>query len=145
MNIKVKKLYEHAILPHRATVDSAGADLCACLTEPVTIVPNQTVKIGTGIAIELPSGYAAFVYGRSGLGVKHNITPANCVGVVDADYRGELIVGLRNSSQTEFVVNPGDRIAQMVIAPVVMSTFEEVQELTDTQRGSGGFGSTGIS
>ena len=80
MNIKVKKLREQAILPHRATSDSAGADLCACLTEPVTIEPNHTVMIGTGLAIEVPSGYAAFVYGRSGLGVKHNITPANCVG-----------------------------------------------------------------
>lgn len=144
MNIKVKKLHEHAVLPHRATVDSAGADVCACLAEPVTIAPNETVKIGTGIAIELPSGYAAFVYGRSGLGVKHNITPANCVGVVDADYRGELIVGLKNSSNIDFIVNPGDRIAQMVIAPIVMSTFEEVEELSDTQRGTGGFGSTGI-
>lgn len=144
MNIKVKKLNEHAVLPHRATVDAAGADLCACLTQPVTIAPNQTVKIGTGIAIEVPCGYAAFVYGRSGLGVKHNITPANCVGVVDADYRGEIIVGLKNSSNVDFVVNPGDRIAQMVIAPVAMSTFEEVKQLSDTDRGSGGFGSTGL-
>ena len=113
MNIKVKKLREQAVLPHRATSDSAGADLCACLTEPVTIEPNHTVMIGTGLAIEVPSGYAAFVYGRSGLGVKHNITPANCVGVVDADYRGEMMVGLKNSSDKAFIVNPGDRIAQM--------------------------------
>ena len=145
MNIKVKKLCKQAVLPHRATSDSAGADLCACLTEPVTIEPNHTVMIGTGLAIEVPSGYAALVYGRSGLGVKHNITPANCVGVVDADYRGEMMVGLKNSSDKAFIVNPGDRIAQMVIAPVVMSVFEEAEELSDTDRGTGGFGSTGIS
>jgi len=144
VNIKVKKLQEQAILPYRATSDSAGADLYACLTEPVTILPNQTVKIGTGIAIEIPSGYAAFVYGRSGLGVKYNVAQANCVGVVDADYRGELIVALKNSAQVAFTIHPGDRIAQMVIAPVVMSDFIEVADLSETKRGTGGFGSTGI-
>ena len=145
MHIKVKKLREQALLPHRATADAAGADLYACLTEAVTIAPGQTVLIGTGLAIEVPRGHAAFVYGRSGLGIKHNIAPANCVGVVDADYRGEMMVGLKNSSDREFVVNPGDRIAQMVIAPVAMAVFEEAEELSGTDRGTGGFGSTGIS
>ncbi len=144
MEIRVKALREGAVLPHRATRDAAGADLCACLDEPVAIAPGEIVMIGTGIAVEVPSGYAAFVYGRSGLGVKHGVAPANCVGVIDADYRGELKVGLRNGGQAAFTVNPGDRIAQMVIAPVVMSTFVQVEELSDTERGTGGFGSTGI-
>ena len=144
MQIRVKKLRETAILPQKATVDAAGADLYACIEQSKVIAPGQTVMIGTGIAVEVPSGYAAFVYGRSGLGIKHNITPANCVGVVDADYRGELMVGLKNSSAEHFTVNPGDRIAQMVIAPVAMPEFTQAEALTETVRGTGGFGSTGI-
>ncbi len=144
MIVRVKKLSPHAVLPHRATPEAAGADLHACLEEPVTIQPGETVKIGTGLAIETPPGYAAFLYGRSGLGVKHGIAPANCVGVCDADYRGEVIIGLHNHSPEAFTIQPGDRIAQVVIAPVLCAVFEETGTLSPTQRGEGGFGSTGI-
>ncbi len=145
MMVKVKRLFSEAILPHRATEYSAGADLYACIPEAVTVAPGETVKIGTGIALETPEGYAAFLYGRSGLGVKYGIAPANCVGVCDADYRGEVIIGLHNHSQESFVIHPNDRIAQVVIAPVLEAEFQEVEELSNTRRGSGGFGSTGIS
>ncbi len=145
MLVPVKKLSEKAMLPHRATEYSAGADLFACIPEPVDILPGQTVKIGTGLALEVPEGYAAFLYGRSGLGVKYGVCPANCVGVCDADYRGEVIIGLHNHSKEIFTVHPNDRIAQVVIAPVLDAVFEQTQELSDTVRGTGGFGSTGIS
>lgn len=145
MLVPVKKLSENAQLPHRATRYSAGADLFACIPGPVEILPGQTVKIGTGLAWEVPQGYAAFLYGRSGLGVKHGIAPANCVGVCDADYRGEVIIGLHNHSDEPFTVHPNDRIAQVVIAPVLEAVFEQAGELSDTSRGAGGFGSTGIS
>lgn len=142
--VKVKKLSPAAILPHRATASAAGADLHACIAEPVVIAPGQTVKIGTGLAVEVPPGYAAFLYGRSGLGVNHGLAPANCVGVCDADYRGEICIGLHNHSSQPFTVQPQDRIAQLVIAPVLEAVFEESEELSDTQRGTGGFGSTGM-
>ncbi|MCI9575143.1 MAG: dUTP diphosphatase [Clostridiales bacterium] len=145
MMVKVKKLSSEAVLPHRATEYSAGADLHACIPAAITIAPGETVKIGTGIALETPVGYAAFLYGRSGLGVKHGIAPANCVGVCDSDYRGEVIIGLHNHSQEPFIIQPNDRIAQVVIAPILEVEFQEAEELSDTQRGSGGFGSTGIS
>lgn len=144
MLIPVKKLSPQAILPCRATEDSAGADLYACISEPLEILPGCTVKIGTGLAMEVPHGYAAFLYGRSGLGVKNGIAPANCVGVCDADYRGEIIIGLHNHSSEPFTVRPNDRIAQVVIAPVLDAVFAETDELSETVRGSGGFGSTGI-
>lgn len=145
MLVKVKRLSPQAVLPCRATAGSAGADLYACIPAAVEILPGQTAKIGTGLALEVPKGYAAFLYGRSGLGVKYGIAPANCVGVCDADYRGEVMIGLHNHSSEPFTVQPHDRIAQVVIAPVVEAVFEEAEELSDTSRGAGGFGSTGIS
>ena len=144
MQILVKKCRDNAVLPSRETEQSAGADLYACLNaESVCIKPNEIVKIPTGIAIELPFGYAAFLYGRSGLGVNYGITPANCVGVVDADYRGEIIVGLQNNSSESYVVKNGARIAQMVISSVELVKFTEVDNLSVTVRNNGGFGSTG--
>ncbi len=143
-NIKIKKLNEKAVIPHRATTGSAGADLYACIEEAAVLSPGQLIKIPTGIAIELSEkNYAAFIFGRSGLGVKYGITLSNGVGVIDSDYRGEICVGLCNVSNKPYTIQPGERIAQMVIMPVVCVPFVEVDELSDTQRGSGGFGSSG--
>lgn len=139
----VKKLREDAILPKRATEGSAGYDLCASISEEREIAPGETVKIGTGIALGLQTNrYAVLIYARSGLASKFGIAPANCVGVVDSDYRGEVIVPLHNHGKEPFVVHPGDRIAQMVIAPVELPELLEVENLDETQRGFGGFGST---
>ena len=144
MIIKTRKIRDTAILPERKTIGSAGADLYANISDTVTIIPNQTVKIPTGIAIELPSeNYVGLVFGRSGLGIKNGIAPANKVGVIDSDYRGEIIVGLHNSSNEIFRVNPNDRIAQLAILPVLPVTYIEDDNLTDTERGENGIGSTG--
>ena len=145
MELKIKKLKENAKIPQRATNGSAGMDLYACIAESVTLAPGQLTVIPTGIAIELPDNTcAAFLYARSGLGVKHGICLSNGVGVIDSDYRGEITVGLCNVSKKSYIINPGDRIAQLVIMPVVKPTnITETDSLTDTQRGSGGFGSTG--
>ena len=143
--INIKRLRQGALLPRAGSPGSAGQDLCACLDNSIEIRPGETVKIPTGIAIQLPSsGLAAFVYARSGLGTKHNIVLANCVGVIDSDYRGEILVALINQSDRTFTVSPGDRIAQLVIGPVILPVWEESEALEDTQRGDGGFGSTGI-
>ncbi len=142
--VKVKKLKDNAVIPKRATEGSAGADLYACIDNPVELAPGKLVKIPTGIAIELAdSGMAAFLFARSGLGVKHGITLANSVGVVDSDYRGEICVGLCNVSDETYVIQPHERIAQMVIMPVICAEFIEAEELGDTERGEGGFGSSG--
>lgn len=142
--VKVKKLKENAVIPKRATDGSAGADLYACIDEPVVIEPSQLVKIPTGIAIELQrKDLGAFLFARSGLGVKYGITLSNGVGVVDSDYRGEICVGLCNVSDKPYTIQPGERVAQMVIMPVVLADFIEADELGDTQRGTGGFGSSG--
>ena len=142
--VKVKKLKENAVVPKRATAGSAGADLYACIDEPVVIGPSQLVKIPTGIAIELQrADLGAFLFARSGLGVKYGITLSNGVGVVDSDYRGEICVGLCNVSDKPYTIQPNERIAQMVIMPVVLADFAEADELGDTQRGTGGFGSSG--
>ena len=142
--VKIKKLRENAVVPKRATEGSAGADLYACCDDPVEIKPGSLVMIPTGIAIELPEkDLAAFLFARSGLGVKHGICLANGVGVIDSDYRGEIYVGLCNVSDKDYTVSPGERIAQMVIMPVVCAEFVQVQQLGETERGSGGFGSTG--
>lgn len=144
MNIKVKKLTSTAKLPERQTKGSMGADLHADIADSVVILPGKTVKIPTGIAIELgDENYGAFVFGRSGLGIKHGIAPANCVGCIDSDYTGEIIVGLHNSSEEAFTINPSERIAQLVIMPVVPANYVLADELSETERGSGGFGSTG--
>ncbi len=144
MTVKVKKLRENAVMPKRATEFSAGADLYACIDEPVTINPAELAKIPTGIAIELPqSDLAAFLFARSGLGVKHGITLSNSVGVVDSDYRGEICVGLCNVSDKPYTIQPNERIAQMVIMPVALADFIQADELNETKRGEGGFGSSG--
>ena len=130
--------------PSRATAGSAGLDLRACLDEPLTIAPRQLARIPTGVAIALPGPeYAALIFARSGLGVKHGISLSNGVGVIDSDYRGEIQVGLTNLSDTPYTIQPGDRIAQLVVTPVVVPAVEIVEELEDTGRGTGGFGSTG--
>ncbi len=141
--VKVKKLRENAVIPKIATEGSAAADLCAATEEAVTILPGGNAIIPIGIAISVPKGYAAFIFARSGLGIKHGIVPRNCVGVIDSDYRGEVCVGLQNHSDKPYVIEPGDRIAQMAIMPVMPVTFTEAEELSDTERGTGGFGSTG--
>ena len=142
--VKVKKLKENAVVPKRATIGSAGADLYACIDEPVTIEPGSLAMIPTGLAIELESSdFAAFLFARSGLGVKHGITLSNGVGVVDSDYRGEVCVGLCNVSNESYTISAGERIAQMVIMPVKPAEFVVADELSDTSRGEGGFGSTG--
>ena len=141
--IKVKKLRPGAQLPTYGTEFSAGADLYACLEEPVTIAPGETKKIPTGLAMEIPVGFAGLIYARSGLGTKQGLAPANKVGVVDSDYRGEFMVFLHNHSAETRTVSHGDRVAQLLVTPVFTPGFEETDELTDTARGAGGFGSTG--
>ncbi len=141
--VKVKKLRENAVIPKIATAGSAAADLCACIESELEIVPGGSAIVPVGIAIAVPEGYAAFIFARSGLGIKHGIVPSNCVGVIDSDYRGEVCVGLYNHSQKPYTVAPGDRIAQMAIMPVMPAVFTQCEELTDTERGTGGFGSTG--
>lgn len=141
--IRVKKLHPNAILPTYGSAEAAGADLYACLDEAVTIQPGEVYWVSTGIALEVPKGCAGLVYARSSLGAKRGLAPANKVGVVDSDYRGEVKVVLLNHSKQPQTLEPGERVAQFVITPVLTPAYEEVEELTDTSRGAGGFGSTG--
>ena len=141
--IRVKKLNEKALLPTYGSAEAAGADLYACLDAPVTVQPGETAWIPTGIALEVPKGCAGLVYARSGLGVKRGLAPANKVGVIDSDYRGQIHVVLLNHGKTEQTIQHGERIAQFLITPVLTPAYEEVEELSDTSRGTGGFGSTG--
>ena len=141
--VSVKKLRPNAILPTYGSVEAAGADLYACLDEPVTIGAGETVFIPTGIAMEVPKGCAGLVYARSSMGAKRGLAPANKVGVIDSDYRGEFFVALHNHGKESQEVCHGERIAQLLITPVFTPGFVEVSQLTETQRGSGGFGSTG--
>ena len=143
MNVAIKKLNKNAKLPAYGSEYAAGADLYACLDMPVVIAPGRTKVIPTGIALELPVGYAGLIYARSGLATKQGLAPANKVGVVDCDYRGEVMVALHNHSGEARTVNSGDRIAQLVITPYITAVFEEKKELSPTPRGAGGFGSTG--
>lgn len=144
MEIKIKKLNPNAKVPKRATSGSAGMDLYACIDEAITIAPGQLAVVPTGIAIALPdNSCAAFLYARSGLGVKHGICLSNGVGVIDSDYRGEICAGICNVSDKPYTIEPDERVCQMVIAPVLTPDIVEVSELDDTQRGKGGFGSTG--
>ena len=143
MKIPVKKLKENAMLPTYGSLDAAGADLYACLDAAVTIEPGKTVFVPTGIAMEIPKGYAGLAYARSGLACKQDLAPANKVGVIDSDYRGEFMIALHNHGSQTRTVSHGDRIAQLVITPVYTPGFKEVAEWSDTQRGTGGFGSTG--
>ena len=142
---RIKRLNDLAILPTKGSEQSAGWDLyAAILNKEIVIMPGQTAKIGTGLSIELPIGTFGAVFARSGLATKQGLRPANCVGVCDSDYRGEYIVALHNDSNEIRTVHNGDRIAQLVIIPYVICDYEEVIELTETERGEGGFGSTGI-
>ena len=141
--IAVKKLNENAILPTYGSAYAAGADLYALPDAETVIPPHETRFIHTGLAMEIPEGYAGLVYARSGLASKRGLAPANKVGVVDADYRGEIMVALHNHSDQEQTVAAGERIAQLVVAPFLKAEFEETQELSQTVRGAGGFGSTG--
>ena len=143
MEIRVKKTDPMATLPVYASGEAAGADLHACLKEKIVIGPGETVMVSTGIAMEIPKGYAGFVYGRSGTAVKRGLAPANKVGVIDSDYRGEIMVGIYNHGAAPAEILPNERIAQIVIAPVAQCTFVSSEELEDTRRGAGGFGSTG--
>ena len=141
--IKVKKLSPNAILPTYGSAEAAGADLYACLDAPVTVAPGETSWIPTGLALEVPKGCAGLVYARSSLGVKRGLAPANKVGVIDSDYRGQIHVVLLNHGKTEQIIRHGERIAQFLITPVLTPAYVEAEELTDTDRGAGGFGSTG--
>ena len=141
--VNVKKLREGAKIPCYGSAFAAGADLYACAEQPIGIKSGQTVLVATGIAMEIPEGYAGLIYARSGLATKKGLAPANKVGVVDSDYRGEILVSLHNHSQVDAVVEPGERIAQMVIAPYLTAEFCLTEELSETVRGAGGFGSTG--
>ena len=143
MKVKIKKINPNATIPTYGSPYAAGADLYACIENEEIIKSGETKLIKTGFSLELPVGYAAFIYARSGLATKRGLAPANKVGVVDCDYRGEVMVALHNNSSTDQAVSPQERIAQMVIAPYITAEFEEADELSDTVRGAGGFGSTG--
>lgn len=138
-----KKLNSNAVMPSYGSEYAAGADLYACLEAPVTIAPGETRFIHTGIAVELPKYTVGLIYARSGLACKKGVAPANKVGVIDCDYRGELIVALHNHSDAPVTVEPADRVAQMVITPYIFGEYEEKDELSSSVRGDGGFGSTG--
>lgn len=142
-DVKVKLLKPGAKMPVYGTEFSAGADLCACLERPVTLEPGETRLISIGISMEIPVGYAGFVFARSGLATKRHLAPANKVGVIDSDYRGEFFVPLRNHGPIPQTIEPGERIAQMILMPYLAANFLEAESLSDTLRGEGGFGSTG--
>ena len=141
--VRFKKLSENAVVPSYGTAYSAGADLYSAMQEDVIIAPETTKFIKTGIAIEIPEGLVGLIYARSGMACKKGLAPANKVGVIDSDYRGEIIVALYNHSDSSVTVASGDRIAQLVLTPYIKADFEEADELDDTVRGDGGFGSTG--
>ena len=141
-NVKIKKLSQNATIPTYGSPYAAGADLYSAMDE-VVLKPHTTTLIKTGISLELPVGFAGLIYARSGLASKRGLAPANKVGVIDCDYRGEVMVALHNHSNEEQTVARGERIAQLVITPYVTANFEEVDELSSTERGEGGFGSTG--
>lgn len=143
VKVNAKKLNPKATMPTYGSAYAAGADLYACLDGELTIQPHQTVLVHTGIAMEIPEGLVGLVYARSGLASKRNLAPANKVGVIDSDYRGEIMVALHNHGETAQSIADGERIAQLVLTPYITAEYEEVTELSDTVRGSGGFGSTG--
>ena len=144
MEIKIKKLKGNAVIPTRGSAYAAGYDLYACLDEESVVIPaGSCAKIGTGLSIAVPEGYFVAIFARSGLATKQGLRPANCVGVADSDYRGEYIVALYNDSDEERIVNNGERIAQLVIMPFLEVEFSECDELDETLRAAGGFGSTG--
>lgn len=142
-NVSIKKLNPDAIIPTYGSEYAAGADLYACTEDSITFQPGETILIHTGLAMEIPVGYAGLIYARSGLASKKGLAPANKVGVIDADYRGEIMVALHNHNTVPVSIEPKERIAQLVITPYLTAQFTEVSELNDTLRGEGGFGSTG--
>ena len=142
--IKYTKINEYAQEPTRGSAAAAGYDLYAAIKDSIAIPAHSTIKIGTGLAFALPEGTFAAIFARSGLATKQGLRPANCVGVCDSDYRGEYIVALHNDTDNEQTINPGDRIAQMILMSYLPMTFEEVENLDETERGQGGFGSTGV-
>lgn len=143
ITLKIKRLKENAIVPQRQTQGSAGYDLCACIAGEFAIEPGDMVILPTGIAVEVPNGHAGMVFARSGLSLKHGIHLTNGVGVIDSDYRGEVNVGLTNSSRKPYIIKPGERVAQLIIMPVALPEVELVESMSETQRGDGGLGSTG--
>ena len=143
MELRIKKLNSSAVIPSYGSASAAGADLYACEGAEVTIKPGETKLIHTGVAMEIPEGYVGLVYARSGIAVKRGLAPANKVGVIDSDYRGEIMVAIHNHSEIEQTIADAERIAQIVIAPYLTVDFVEAQELDETDRGAGGFGSTG--
>lgn len=152
MELSVKRLSPNAVLPQYATPGSAGLDLCACLDAPLILERHAAgadqgrwncAKVPTGLAIAIPEGYVGLIFARSGLATKHGLTPANCVGVIDSDYRGEIVVALVNLGGSDYIIQPGERIAQMVIVPCAQPALVETDALSQTDRGTRGFGSTG--
>ncbi len=141
--VEIKKLREGATIPTYGSKNAAGADLYACLDEALTLMPGETFLVPTGLSMALPEGYAGLIYARSGLASKKGLAPANKVGVVDSDYRGEVMVALHNHSNKAATIEPNERIAQLVITPYIAAAFSVVDELDVTERGEGGFGSTG--
>jgi dUTP pyrophosphatase len=143
MNVKIKKLDQNAVIPTYGSEYSAGCDLYACMNDKLTIKKGETFLVPTKLAIEIPMGYAGLIYARSGLASKKGLAPANKVGVIDADYRGEIMVALHNHSNSDQTIDKNERVAQMVITPFLKALFEQTEQLSDTVRGDGGFGSTG--
>lgn len=143
MVIQIKKLDGKAAIPTRGSQHAAGYDLYTCSDKDVVIAPHSTVKVGTGIAMAIPEGYFGAVFARSGLSSKQGLRPANCVGVIDSDYRGEIIVALHNDTDVEKKIDMNERIAQLIVMPYFLVEFQETDALDGTERGSGGFGSTG--
>lgn len=143
MKVNIKKLNPNATIPSYGSEFSAGADLYACIEDAITIAPGKMTAVSTGIAMEIPAGYVGLVYARSGLATKRGLAPANKVGVIDSDYRGEIMVALYNQSDAPQTIEPGERIAQIVLTPYLTAEFALAETLSDTVRGAGGFGSTG--
>ena len=143
MEVKIKLLNDKAIIPTRGSEKAAGYDLYACTNSQIIIAPHDTVKISTGISMEIPDGYFGGVFARSGLATEQGLRPSNCCGVIDSDYRGDVIVALHNDTNMPQTIQPMERVAQLIIMPYLPVEFEEVDTLSDTDRGDKGFGSTG--